>query len=354
LIYDFGGGTFDVAVLAIERGNILIKAVGGDNYLGGDDIDANLVQYCIQEFSKENHIEFNKNTEEGEKALRRLTTSCEKHKWELSATNSVIITVDNFYNGIDLEVELSREKFEKLNEEIFVKSMDLVEQVLVDAKLDHSDIDDVVLVGGTTRIPKLQEMLSDLFYGKPLNHSVNPDEAVAVGAAIQAAILNGAKAQGWDQITLSDVAPMSLGVKVEGGLMSVIIPRNSRVPNLETKQYKTVQRNQREVEVVVYEGEEKMVKDNRKLGTFLLSDIPPGEAGEQEIDVTFGISDEGILHVSAKIVSNGVEKGIQITEHKGRMSETQLKQSIEQVLHFLTLKTLAVIVLIDETICLFV
>ncbi len=335
MIYDFGGGTLDVVVLAIERGNIFIKAVGGDNHLGGDDIDANLVKYCIEEFSVEEGIEFDKNTEEGEKALRRLTTNCEKHKWELCATNSVTISVDNFYNGTDLRVELTREKFEELNDDIFVKSMDLVEQVLVDAKLDHSNIDDVVLVGGTTRIPKLQDMLSDLFYGKALNHSVNPDEAVAVGAAIQAAILNGALAQGWGHLKLSDVAPMSLGVKVKDGFMSIIVHRNSKVPHKYTKQYETIKDNQKEVDIEIYEGEETMAVDNRKLGTFSLTNIPPGSAGEQQIEVTFDINDEGILHVSAKIMSSGEEESIQITEHKGRLSDSQLQQLIEQVFAYI-------------------
>jgi L1 cell adhesion molecule like protein len=332
LIFDFGGGTLDIVVLVIERGVIDIKAVGGDNHLGGDDIDNNMAQYCLDEFKFKTNITFDQNTEEFEKALRRLTIECERKKRSLCEAQSVVINVDSFYKSKDLNIELKREKFEELNDPIFKKSMDLVGQVLIDAKLDPSAIDDIVLVGGTTRIPKMRKMLSDFFFGKTLNHSVNPDEAVAVGAAIQAAILNGSLAHDNKFLRVSDVAPMSLGVEVRDGFMSVIVHRNSKVPEKYTKQYETTCDNQQEVEVKIYEGEEIMAADNRLLGTFVVQNVPRGYAGEQRIKVTFDINDEGILHVSAKIMSSGEEQSIQITEHKGRLNDKDIAELMNNAL----------------------
>jgi L1 cell adhesion molecule like protein len=309
---------------------IEIKAVGGDNHLGGDDIDINMAKYCLNEFNFKTSINFDKKSEGYEKAFRRLTIACENKKKNLSCAKSVFINVENFYKNKDLRIELKREKFEELNHDIFVKAMNLVEQVLADANLNHSNIDDIVLVGGTTRIPKIQNMLSDLFFGKTLNYSVNPDEAVAIGAAIQAAILNGNLAQDKKFLRIKEVAPMSLGVKVKDGFMSIIVHRNSKVPNKYTKKYETIKDDQKEVDIEVYEGEETIAEHNKKLGLFSLTNIPPGSAGDQQIEVTFEINDEGILHVSAKIMSNGVEESIQITEHKGRLSDAQLEQLIEQ------------------------
>jgi molecular chaperone DnaK (HSP70) len=231
-----------------------------------------------------------------------------------------------------LNIELKREKFEELNDAIFEKSMLLVEQVLDDAKLKHEEIDDIVLVGGTTRIPQIQHMLLELFPEKKLNHSVNSDEAVAIGAAIQAAILNGSLAHDNKFLRVSNIAPMSLGVKVKDGFMSIIVHRNSKVPHKYTKQYETIKDNQKEVDIEIYEGEEILAFENR-LGTFSLTNIPPAPAGEQQIEVTFDINDEGILHVSAKIMSSGEEEKIQITEHKGRLNDTQLQQLIDQVFY---------------------
>jgi len=331
LIYDFGGGTFDVAVLAIDRGNIDIKAVGGDNHLGGDDFDTNVVKYCLDEFYRETGLIVRNDTNEGKEALSRLRALCEERKRKLSSADSTIIFIDGFFESEDINVVLTREKFEELNNDLFIKSMDLVQQTVDDSGINNSDIDDIVLVGGSTRIPRIQEILSDLFDGKPLNHSINPDEAVAVGAAIQAAILNGDQAQGLGQLKVSDVAPMSLGVKVVGGFMSTIIPRNSKVPNKYTKQFETVSDYQTEVEVEIYEGEEQMAQSNRLLGNFSLSGIPSAPKGEQLINVTFDVNDEGILHVNAKILSTGGEEEIQIIEHKGRLSDQDLEKLIEEV-----------------------
>jgi L1 cell adhesion molecule like protein len=333
LIFDFGGGTLDIVILVIERGMIDIKAVGGDNHLGGDDIDNNMAKYCLEEFSFKTNIMYDKNTEEFEKALRRLTIECEKKKRSLCGAHSVFINLDSFYKRKDLSIELKREKFEELNDAIFKKSMDLVEQVLEDAKLKHEEIDDIVLVGGTTRILKIQTMLSELFFGKRLNHSVNPDEAVAIGAAIQAAILNGALAHDKKFLKVSDVAPMSLGVEVTNGFMSVIIHRNSKVPAKYTKIYETTCDNQQEVEVKIYEGEETMASDNRLLGEFVIQNIPRGHAGEQKFMVTFDINDEGILHVTAQLLNSDEEHGIRITEHKGRLSDNDLAEMMNRALN---------------------
>ncbi len=332
MIFDFGGGTLDIVVLVIERGVIDIKAVGGDNHLGGDDIDNNMAQYCLDEFKFKTNITFDQNTEEFEKALRRLTIECERKKRSLCGAQSVVINVDSFYKRKDLNIALKREKFEELNDPIFKKSMDLVEQVLTDAKLDHSAIDDIVLVGGTTRIPKIRKMLSDLFFGKTLNHSVNPDEAVAIGAAIQAAVLNGSLAHDNKFLRVSDVAPMSLGVEVKDGFTSVIVHRNSKVPEKYTKKYETTRDNQQEVEVKIYEGEENMVANNRLLGTFVVRNIPPGYAGEQKFEITFDINDEGILHVTAKLINSDEEHGIRITEHKARLSDKDITELMNNAL----------------------
>jgi L1 cell adhesion molecule like protein len=330
LIYDFGGGTFDVAVLEINRGNIDIKAVGGDNHLGGDDFDTNILKYCLEQFYLKTGIYVPNNTNEGQKALRRLRTRCEEQKCKLSSADSTTISVDAFFDAEDISIILTRDKFEELNEDLFIKSMDIVQQTLEDKNMEASDIDDIVLVGGSTRIPRIQEMLTDMF-NKPLNHSVNPDEAVAVGAAIQAAILNGNQAQGLGHLKVSDVAPMSLGVKVVGGFMSIIIHRNSKVPNKYTKQYETSGDYQTTVDVEIYEGEEEMAQNNRLLGKFVLSGIPSAPKGEQLINVTFEINDEGILHVNAKIVSTGGEEEIEIKEHKGRLTDKELEDLIRQV-----------------------
>jgi molecular chaperone DnaK (HSP70) len=329
LIYDFGRETFGVAVLEINRGNIDIKAVGGDNHLGGDDFDTKIFKYCLEQFYLTTGINVPYDTNEGQKALRRLRTRCEEQKCKLSSADSTIISVDGFYGAEHISVILTRDKFEELNEDLFIRSMDIVQQTLEDKNMKTSDIDDIVLVGGSTRIPRIQEMLTDMF-NKPLNHSINPDEAVAVGAAIQAAILNGKIAQIWGHLKVSDVVPMSLGIKVCGGFMSIIIPRNSKVPNKYTKQYETSD-YQTSFDVDIYEGEEEMAQDNRLLGRIILSGIPSAPKGEQLINVTFEINDEGILHVNAKILSTGGEEEIEIKEHKGRLTDKELQDLIRQV-----------------------
>ncbi len=248
------------------------------------------------------------NTEEFEKALRRLIVECERKKRSLCGTHSVLINVESFYKRKDLNIELKREKFEELNHSIFMKSMDLVEQVLADAKLDYSAIDDIVLVGGTTRIPKIQKMLSDLFFGKTLNHSVNPDEAVTIRAAIQAAIINGSLAQDHGFLKALDFAQMTLDIEVKGGFMSCIVHRHYKLPKKYTRLYETTCDNQQEVEVEIHEEEELMAVDNRLLGRFIVKNLPRSYAGEQQFAITYDINAEGILRVTAKLMNSDEEQ----------------------------------------------
>ena len=320
-----------MAVLNIEKSEITVMAVGGDNHLGGDDIDSRVVDYCLDEFMGQTGLNVSKSDTKGKLAITRLRRECEVAKCKLTSAPTITIVVDEFFNKEDLRVELTKDKFEKLNENLFVQSMDIVAQTLVDAGLKYEDIDNIVLVGGTTKIPRIQEMLSDQFGGKALDRSVNPDEAVAVGAAIQAAILNGQQAQGLGLMRVRDVAPMSLGIKVKGGDMAVIVPRNSRVPATYEKHFSTVDNFQTIVDVEVYEGEETQADLNRHLGKFELTGIPAAPAGDQNIQVFFEINDEGILRVKAKIMSTGGEEEIEIKEHKGRLSDKDLEQLREQV-----------------------
>ena len=306
-----------------------MRAVGGDNRLGGDDIDTNVIKYCLEQFFNEFKVRVE--GVEGESAMCRLRNKCEEHKKKLTSVQSTVIDIDNFYQRHDLRVVLSRDKFEELNHNLFKKSIDLVKTTLEEKNINVSVIDDVVLVGGTTRIPKVQEMLSQLFDGKPLNHWINPDEAVAKGAAIQAAYLNGQQLDGSTDLELKDVTPLSLGIRIKGGDMSVIIRRNSPVPTTKKKKYYTSEDYQTVVGIKIYEGEKPMANDNHLLGQFDLSGIPRAPQGEQPIDVTFTLNDEGILTVNAKIESTGVEKDIEITEHKGRLTTEVMERLISQV-----------------------
>ena len=330
LIYDFGGGTFDVAVINVEKAQINVMAVGGDNHLGGDDFDNKLFEYCLSEFHSQTGYKVTNTDAYGVKALNRLRRECEELKCKLSATLTANISLENFFESQDLRVDVTRDKFEELCEDLIIKSMKLVAHTLEDSGLTHSQIDDIVLVGGSTRIPRVQKVLSSQFGNRPLNHMVNPDEAVAVGAAIQAAILNGQQAQGLNQLKVVDVAPMSLGIKVVGYYnMSVIIKRNTKIPTIYEKIYETSVDFQTIVDIEVFEGEELMVENNRSLGKFELEGVPPAPKGQQKIKVLFEITDEGILRVAAKIVSTGGEQEIEIKEHKGRLSDQELERLIQ-------------------------
>ena len=319
-----------MAILEIKKGEINVKAVGGDNHLGGDDVDTNLINHCLKEFRNQFKVEVG--GPEAVAAMSRLRRLCEENKKRLTSVESTTISIPNFFQLNDLNVFITRDQFEAINEQLFARTIDLTNSTLIDAGLSHSNINDVVLVGGSTRIPRVQQMLSRLFGDRPLNHSVNPDEAVAVGAAIRAALLNGQQSQGLGELVIRDVTPLSLGIRIKGGSMSTLIPRNTTVPVKHTRQYYTSEDNQTVVTIAIFEGEKKMANDNHQLGEFELSGIPLGPRGEQPIDVTFDINDEGILHVKAKIVNTGGEEEIEITEHKGRLTDEQLERLMNQVL----------------------
>lgn len=325
IIFDFGGGTFDVSLLSIEDGVFEVKATAGDTHLGGEDIDNILVNFCCQEIKRK----YNEDIKENKRALRRLRTMCERAKRTLSTATQASIEVEQLVNGIDYLTTITRARFEELCYGIFKRCIAPVEKVLLDAKMDKSQIDEIVLVGGSTRIPKVQSMLSEFFNGKQLNHSVNPDEAVAYGAAIQASILSGgAKDSKLNEVLLLDVIPLSLGLKTAGDVMTVLIPRNTTIPCKKTQVFSTYSDNQPAVTIEVYEGERAMVRDNNKLGSFDLSGIAPAPRGVPQIEISFDVDANGILNVTAIDKANNNKNNITITNDKGRLSKEQIEEMV--------------------------
>ena len=335
LIYDFGGGTLDVSVLDISDGVFEVKSTSGNTRLGGEDIDNKIVTHCLSEFSKKNKLSQEQVTKllENNRAKRRLRTEAEKAKRTLSSTNVTNINIDSFYEGMDLNVQLTRARFELLCEDIFKKALEPIDTALVDAKLSKSEIDDVVLVGGTTRIPKIQDLLENYFHKKP-KAEVNPDEAVAYGAAVQAFMLSGGKDNKTSELLLIDVIPLSLGVKTAGGIMTTIIPRNTTKPCKKDETFSTYSDNQPGVTIEIYEGERQMAKDNNLLGTFELSDIPPMPRGVPRIKITYDVDANGILNVSAMEESTGKSRNITITNDKGRLSKEEIQKKIDEAEKF--------------------
>ncbi|KAJ9117511.1 hypothetical protein QFC22_004361 [Naganishia vaughanmartiniae] len=324
IVYDLGGGTFDVSLLSIEEGVFEVLATAGDTHLGGEDFDQRVMSYLIKQYKTKTGTDVTNN----KKALGKLKREVEKAKRTLSSQMSTRIEIEAFENGNDLSETLTRAKFEELNMDLFRKTMKPVEQVLKDAGVKKEEIDDIVLVGGSTRIPKVQQLLKEYFGGKEPSKGINPDEAVAYGAAVQGGVLSGEESS--SDILLIDVCPLTLGIETTGGVMTKLIPRNTVIPTKKSQIFSTAVDNQPTVQIQVYEGERAMTKDNNMLGKFDLTNIPPAPRGQPQIEVTFEIDANGIMKVSAADKATGKTESIVITNEKGRLNQDEIERMVRE------------------------
>lgn len=325
LVFDLGGGTFDVTLLTIDDGIFEVKATAGDTHLGGEDFDSRLVSHCVETFKRQTKVDLTTNA----RAMRRLRTACERVKRTLSSSAVATVEIESLHEGKDFSTQITRARFEELCGDLFRSCIDPVEKVLRDSKTDKGSVHEVVLVGGSTRIPKIQKLLSDYFNGKELCKSINPDEAVAHGAAVQAAILTGAQSETLNKILLVDVTPLSIGIETAGNVMTTMIPRNSTIPHKKTQVFSTYQDNQPAATIRIFEGERSMTKDCNLLGQFEFSGIAPAPRGVPQLEITYDIDANGILNVSACDKSSGKKQNLVITNDKTRHSKEQIEEMIK-------------------------